>query len=309
MLPQRRSNRAGRTAVQAVAVLLACMAPCAAGAQNGQSIAPHGEPASPESPMPAAPPPAAPAPLKILSWNVATSPYAIAMRKIRMAAPSWRTSFGSERRSIDPPAAPQASDFDFDVVLLQGVINPRALRRLFPARRWRLILSPRALASLPRGSVFTAPVSTTEVEAVAVRYRQGLRIITRADVAAAAPAQAAAPPPGDAAAAGGAAPPGVAVKLIDRGRPVWFASIALPAACAGGAGPCPERDLVARWRQERREAGEAAVSGGLLSPPREAASCAAQSIQADVPQAAARQPAAQGQARPLLGCIAELTLD
>jgi hypothetical protein len=269
-------------------------------------------------PLPAPPRPP-PGPLKIMSWNVATSPYAIAMRKIKSSAPAWRTSFGSERRTIDAPPPPQSALIDADVVLLQGITNPRALRRLFPARNWRLIFSRRALETLPKGSVFTAPVSSVEVEAVAIRFRDGLRVLNRGqdidDLPSASPesatpasvmvpAAAAIQPPVN------PASPGLAVKVIDRGRTLWLASIALENACsAAGNADCAKAVLLARWRTRRMEDGESVVAGGRMHSDASATACVTQGIEWQAAGANVLPRLAKGENRYVLGCIAELTLE
>jgi hypothetical protein len=254
-----------------------------------------------------------------MSWNVATSPYAIAMRKIKSSAPAWRTSFGSERRTIDAPPPPQSALIDADVVLLQGITNPRALRRLFPARNWRLIFSRRALETLPKGSVFTAPVSSVEVEAVAIRFRDGLRVLNRGqdidDLPSASPesatpasvmvpAAAAIQPPVN------PASPGLAVKVIDRGRTLWLASIALENACsAAGNADCAKPALLARWRTRRMEDGESVVAGGRMHSDASATACVTQGIEWQAAGANVLPRLAKGENRYVLGCIAELTLE
>jgi hypothetical protein len=255
------------------------------------------ETAASHGPLPAGP-------LKVLSWNVASSPYAIAMRKIKSATPSWRTSFGSERRTIEAPMAPQAADIDADVVLLQGITNPRAMRRLFPARKWRIVFPRRALAALPKGSVFTAPVSSVEVEAVAIRLRQGLRLVGRDDHLDAAPVTQAlaASPPTDV----DANAPGVAVKVLDRGKPLWLASISIGGACSAPE-PCDATGIVMRWREARLKSGEATIAGGRLRAGEAGAPCAAQAIESEAPAATAPS-LGKGELRPLFGCVAELTV-
>lgn len=235
-------------------------------------------------------------PLKVLSWNVASSPYAIAMRKIKSAVPSWRTSFGSERRTIEVPTAPRAEDIDADIVLLQGITTPRAMRRLFPARKWRLIFSRRALESLPKGSVFTAPVSSVEIEAVAVRFRQGLRVIGRAEDMEVPATVQTVELSGDSGAF--RTSPGVAVKILDRGKPVWLASISV--GC-GAALDCDRLAALQRWREARATMGEVMVAGGRLAGGPEASPCDKQSIEFE-------SHLGRGETRPLFGCVAELML-
>jgi len=229
-------------------------------------------------------------PLKIISWNVATSPYATAMRKIKAAAPSWRTSFGAERRTIDAPAAPKAADIDADIVLMQGIINPRAMRRLFPARKWRLLFSPRALESIPKGSVFTAPVSSVEVEGVAIRYRENLRVTGRAEVIGNPEA---------------AATPGIAVRVLEKGRTMWLGSITIPPTCAA-AQPCEPLNALAAWRAQHGAAGETIVFGGKIEPGADKLDCRAQRIEIVNRDGSAPQ-LAEGENRGVFGCLAELS--
>jgi hypothetical protein len=326
-LSAARHRRA--VAVAAVCGMLAAPVMGQDGPEAGQP-----EPAAPSLEIEASQvAPAAAGPLRVMSWNVASSPYAIAMRKIKSAKPAWRTSFGSERRTVEVPQPPQASDFDVDIVLLQGITNPRALRRLFPARRWRLLLSRRALESLPKGSVFTAPVSSVEVEAVAVRFRQGLRIIGRAEQmdgvpeavvppAAGASSSNSAPADGAAAGASQSAPPpvaglsdatavspGLAVKVLDRGRPLWLASVSI--------GPCDAADTCAkwgtlmRWRDERLKSREPLIAGGRLHAGPEEKACEKQVIETELSEnnaAEALPTMSRAEDRSLFGCVAELTL-
>lgn len=260
-----------------------------------------------------------PGPLKVMSWNVASSPYAIAMRKLKSEVRTWRTSFGSERRTIDAPEPPQSADITADIVLLQGITNPRAMRRLFPARKWRLVFARRALEALPKGSVFTAPLSSVEVEAIAVRFRPGLRIVGRVEqmddatppeIATAAPADAATASPGDAAPASPArasSAPGVAVKVVDRGRSFWLASASIGKSC-DSAESCTRWSSLLRWRTSRIGAGDAMVAGGRLHAGEETTPCEKQAIETDDPAASTRTELARGEHRALFGCVAELTL-
>lgn len=255
----------------------------AASAQTGNLPAQATEPGVAAAPL-------RPSPLKVMSWNVATSPYATAMRKIKTAAPSWRTSFGAERRTIEAPAAPQASDFDADVVLIQGIINPRAMRRLFPARKWRLMFSPRALENIPKGSVFTAPVSSVEVEGVAIRYRENLRVTGRVELIGG---------------PGSSATPGIAVRVLESGRTVWLGSITIPAACAAPQS-CEQLSALAAWRAQHGAAGETLVLGGKIAPGAGNLDCRQQRIEI-VGQTAAAPQLAEGENRGVFGCLAELS--
>ena len=306
-------------ALTALCGLIGAHTPPARGQDASELSAPPPESGPPVvDPLPAPPRPP-PGPLKIMSWNVASSPYAIAMRNIKSSAPAWRTSFGSERRTIDAPPPPQSALIDADVVLLQGITNPRALRRLFPARSWRLIFSRRALETLPKGSVFTAPVSSVEVEAVAIRFRDGLRVTNRGEdiddlpsatpesatpASVVAPAASAIQPPVN------PASPGLAVKVIDRGRILWLASIALENACnAAGNADCAKPALLARWRTRRIEDGESVIAGGRMHSDASATACGTQGIESQAAGANVLPRLAKGENRHVLGCIAELTLE
>lgn len=298
-------------ALTALCGLIGALAPAAVTPTAWAQDAVLSEPGPAAESPPAAPKPP-PGPVKVLSWNVGSSPYAIAMRKIKSSPPPWRTSFGSERRTIDAPPPPQANLIDADIVLLQGIINPRALRRLFPARKWRLIFSRRALETLPKGSVFTAPVSSVEVEAVAVRYRDGLRVVNRGEsiadpspVAPPLPASNAPPTPP----AENAQSPGLAVQVIDRGRTVWLASVTLDATCGEGQSGCTKSALLARWRAARHEARQDVIAGGRLRGDADATLCQTQLIEVDSAAANALHRIAKGESRNVLGCVAELTIE
>ena len=301
--PRYNRNAAGPSLVRAAVALTAlygvigahAMPACAQDAPLPSETEPAAEIIPPPSPLPP------PGPLKILSWNVASSPYAIAMRKIKVSAPAWRTSFGSERRTIEAPPPPRAGMIDADVVLLQGITNPRALRRIFPARTWRLVFSKKALEALPKGSVFTAPVSTVEVEAVAIRFREGLRIVNRAEAMSDAPGADPASPAVSASAP--AAAPGLAVKVVDRGRTLWFASIS--PVCAPAESGCDAASAISRWQGARRSDGEDVITGGSATGDAGATPCNLQAIRADAGSGAA---ASKGEMRDALGCVAELLL-
>lgn len=318
--PGRTLWRAGITPL-ALAVLCGLIGALAS-SLHAQDAEPDPTAIDAQPPPDAAPLPP-PGPLKVMSWNIASSPYAIAMRKIKSETKSWRTSFGSERRTVTAPPMPQASAFDADVVLVQGIINPRALRRLFPARKWRLVFSRRALEALPKGSVFTTPVSTTEVEAVAVRFRPGLRIINRGEsmdereppsteqaaVADQNATSVAAPPPPANAPPAPPDSPGVAVKVLDRGKTIWFASVSLGEACGDTADACAKLQRLLRWRATRRQNGDAVVIAGRLHCDGETRGCANQTIEADVAPPNALPLLGKGENRDVLGCVSELTLD
>ena len=242
-----------------------------------------------------------PARLTIASWDMSEAPDLEPQDK-RPSKQRWRTTFGSERRTESPPAASRPM-IDADAVLLQGVADLTALRRLFPARIWRLVVSRHMLWPLdgPRSS---SPNDVTEVPATAivVRYREGLRVVAQEhlDDLAAAGAGATEPP----------GPGATAACILDRGRKLWLLSVSLPASCS--AGPhCPARDRLAKWQQEKRERGEPIFVGGRLvhgrrplpQPP-----CADQSIETEGWQPPLRARGSVSDPRQDIGCIALLRL-
>jgi hypothetical protein len=191
--------------------------------------------------------------LSVASWNLDTARKAGVLREPKAAAPrTWRHTFGAERRSPEKVAF-DARTLDADVVLLQGVDRIADVRRLLPARAWKLVVS-RQLAERPAAEVGARLALAT---AVAIRYRQGLRVTGQQHVTdLAAPAALGL---SDAAAAGAA---GTAVRLVVDGRTMWLVSVSLAATCQKPATLCPTRDKLEEWIAARRLAGEAVVVGG-----------------------------------------------
>lgn len=231
--------------------------------------------------------------LKIASWDLTEAPNLIPPPP-PPAKTSWRTTFGSERRTRAPPPEPAAAPvIDADAVLLQGVTDARALRRLFPAREWRLVVSRQML----RSSEDTDPVT-----AVAVRAREGLRVTGREFLL---------DPTSEGASAfpGGIAAP-TAVRLSERGHSVWLLSVALSAGCSAQKAPCPVREKIDTWQRAKGAAGERTITGGkfagagaiMLPPP----PCFQQSIEASL--AGSEHPVVKGKAQEQkgLGCLAVL---
>jgi hypothetical protein len=174
---------------------------------------------------------------------------------------AWRTSFGSERqteREVKMRAGygPLAALASSDAVLIQGVKAAAPLRRLFPPREWRLIVSRRIIAPDDPLVRTTASTELPAATAIAVRASADLRVTARtlalrledpaAVVAAASDLPAAA----------------TAVRLLDRGRTLWIASVALPPSC--GVGPCLARDSLDAWRRSKRASGEVTLVGGRM---------------------------------------------
>jgi hypothetical protein len=197
--PARRAGRdtgsgGGRpwSCVLAAAVL-ACAAASPASAQAAGPAAPETQ--APEIPAFAAPAfateatgsgapeqPSAAQPAKqgltVAILDLATAPDLLPAPAAAVR-PAWRTSFGSERQTAPAPK-PTARDEllatldGVDAVLIQGIASPRALRRLFPPRQWRLVVSRRAAAKTT--ATTGEPIAMT---AIAVKARSDLRVTAR----------------------------------------------------------------------------------------------------------------------------------
>jgi hypothetical protein len=177
--------------------------------------------------------------------------------------PTWRTTFGSERATEPEIKAVIAENVlapvaGADVVLIQGVQASAPLRRLFPPRDWRLVVSRRILSPTDPVGFRTARSDLPRTTAIAVKAREDLRITARAlSLALHEPETASGPDQADAAA--------TAVRLSDgNGRSVWLASIVLPSACGVAEPPCPALGKLDAWRQEKLKGGEPTLIGGRI---------------------------------------------
>lgn len=73
-------------------------------------------------------------------------------------------------------AAP-AGTIDADIVLVQGIRDMRTLRRWFPAKHWKIVVSRQLLQSEdPLDVLSQDAVAAVPVTGVAVRYQPGLRV-------------------------------------------------------------------------------------------------------------------------------------
>jgi hypothetical protein len=186
-----------------------------------------------------------PSRLKIASWDLSEVPHLMPPLPATEQAASWRTSFGSERRSEAAskpvPASSNSPVPDADIILLQGVSDVAALRRLLPPRQWRLVVS-RWVSTAPPGAM----------TAVAIRARRGLRITGRE-------------PAFEVAISEHAPASATAVRIADGTRMLWLLSVSLDDACAASKDPCVARDRVAQWQQGKRGGGVLAIVGGHLA--------------------------------------------
>lgn len=246
-------------------------------------------------------------PLRIASWDLSEATHLIAPRRPLALKRSWRTTFGSERHTVErAPDTEAATIIDADAVLLQGILDVAAVRRLFPARDWRLVVSRQMLRSddLADREAEDATPPAAATTAVALRSRPGLRVMGREHLLNLARTEGGA--------AGTSTAAGTAVRLVDRGRALWLVSVALPDPCSDEGASCPARGLLADWRQGKRAAGERTVIGGRLQksgrhalppPP-----CVHQSIEADVEAPAHQSQNADGAPQPDKGCVAFIEL-
>lgn len=205
--------------------------------------------------------------------------------------PAWRTTFGSERVT-EPEIKPSGGESlaplaGADVVLIQGVQVAARLRRLFPPRAWRLVVSRRILSATDPVGFRTVRSNRPPTTAIAIRARPDLRITARAFTLAL-------DGPGATQSADESEAAATAVRLVDLGgRNIWLASVALPASCGTGDPPCPALKALEAWRRERLDAGEPALVGGRIGagppadpapPPSDApVPCASHTIESDLP--------------------------
>lgn len=221
--------------------------------------------------------------LTIAILDLAEAPSLAPVAPPQPVRPAWRTSFGSERQNETETKADAGGGLlgtlaNSDVVLIQGVKAAAPLRRLFPPRTWRLIVSRRIItpedlantdATTPADATTSADTTSAElpaVTAIAVKARQSLRVTARALALrlddAAENTDTAATVSNTATRTLAAA---TAIRLVDRGRTLWLASVALPASCGNGnPTPCPAWTELDAWRAAKRGAGEATLIGGRL---------------------------------------------
>lgn len=272
--------------------------------------------------------------LMIASWNLTDAVAAGVVERFQPAPAAWRHTFGAERRFIRNTNAFDPSAIQADIVLLQGIKTVREVSKLFPARRWKVMVSRQILSVGGRRGLSASRVpagfSTT---AIVVRYRRGLRVTGQEHLLelAAAGADGVAPEikerlsqAGETGKDGEAvverAQAGLAVRVLYEGQVVWLVSVALPSRCLSKDAACAERAVLARWVKARQADGFPVILGGRLGledknsvAPEEnkagkkttdkKSGCAAQSIDGDA------KLSGRGRMLEDAGCIAILTLD
>lgn len=300
--PQRSPQRLLRQTASTIARIAGCSAAIAAALTAPAALAGGSGPAP------------APGGLTIAILDLAEVPALAPPKPVSADQSAWRTSFGSERKSEPKvkgasPDSPLAAIAEADAVLIQGVHAAAPLRRLFPPRTWRLIVS-RGLASASNSARGTNAGDPT-ITAIAIKARPDLRVTARS---AGLLLEARDAPESDPA---GTPPPttATAVRLMDAGRAIWLASVALPAGCSDASG-CTAREQLNAWRETKRGDGELTVIGGRthveLAGPAPAGdtppACAAHGIDADAPWQSVPVPAGETPPNAASGCITMIRL-
>jgi len=187
--------------------------------------------------------------LRIASWDLSRAEKSIFAPPPKPAKSSWRHTFGSER-SDRKKSRIGYFNLEADVVLLQGVRNVRALKRVFPPRRWRLILSrdytklAPALSRLP-ADLQDYDIAATEyttphpVTAIAIRYQRRLRVrgVQHIPVA----TQADSPENRSHMASG------TAVRINHYGSSIWLVSLARAQDCSAAISECAPWQAALQW--------------------------------------------------------------
>ncbi len=238
--------------------------------------------------------PAAAAPVKqelrVVSWHLDDAIKAGMLSRPTQKKKTWRHTFGAERETA-PAVRFDPVNLKADVVLLQGVRSLREVRRLFSARKWKVIASRQLLKSLD--DVHTgrrskpAEYGTT---AIAIRFQKGVRVtgvrhlpelgrtapvshvtsaaVTREDNLADAvseieltnaagrdQAQDIVDPSDRISAAG------TAVRIYNGKHVRWFASVAFSRRCREAPARCPEMLALTDWMTiSARARGDGAIT-------------------------------------------------
>ncbi len=255
--------------------------------------------------------------LKIAILDLAEVPELLPPKPAESQHAAWRTSFGSERQTEKPKPriiageGPLAALAGIDAVLIQGVKAAAPLRRIFPPRSWRLIVSRRIISTDAPDGFIGANAELPPATAIAVRAHESLRVTGRTLALHLAETEASQNTAGPPAAA-------TAIRLVDpRGRTFWLASVALPPACGANAHPCAARESLDLWRNARRESGEATLIGGRITTnpaaPQKTArlpqACPGHTIDSDLNWSAIAPNTAGNSSSPTEGCISIVQLE
>lgn len=249
---------------------------------------------------------AGPPALTVAILDLAEAPGLAPPKPARVESAPWRTSFGSERttrREKKPTAedGPMGLIASADAVLIQGVHAAAPLRRLFPPKTWRLVVS-RAMAGADAS--FASNPRLPPTTAIAIKAREDLRVTARTRELRLTDAE------GDPAAEGAAS--ATAIRITAPGRAIWLASVVLPAGCRDEAA-CAARASLEAWRATKRGEGALTLVGGRTrspeaeAPPDAPPNCAAHGIDSDL--RAEPLALAAPSATPVAGCITIVRLE
>jgi len=158
----------------------------------------------------------------------------------------WRTTFGAERKPAPTPsemAWSQANGVsDADVVLVHGIGNAQALRRVFQPREWRLVISRTGITSPNVSATSFVPMT-----AVAVRANREFKVrAINYFLSSLKPGKLATRP--------------TAVKLQIGTTSLWLVSTI---QCPAAGEACEARDSIEAWKGNLTK-GDANVVGGPL---------------------------------------------
>jgi len=173
--------------------------------------------------------------------------------KAEAPGPSWRHTFGSERRTEEKL---RPVPFSADVVVIQDVTNLGPVRQMLPARSYRVVASRQILENANPARQ-GAEVATT---AIAVSRSAALRAVAHEHLLELAD------PPSEASLPLSAA---IAVKLLNRNGAFWVITLdvaACPLGSALGDIACEaakrQLDLVDAWLTNKLAAGETVIVAG-----------------------------------------------
>ncbi len=208
-------------------------------------------------------------PLRIATWDVSRAEKGIFARPKREKKSSWRHTFGSERFDAKKTRL-GIFNLDVDIVLLQGIRNVRALKRVFPTRTWKLILSRdymRSITPLSRlpSDLQLYDIAATElnartpVTAVAVRYQQRLRVraIKHIEVDHRL---------GKSETTTSEIPAATAVRINHFGSRLWLVSLALTENCKGDHAQCLPWVTTNKWFKDLNDFDRVPAVAGWSSP-------------------------------------------
>lgn len=229
--------------------------------------------------------------LRIASWNLSDAEDAGAIKRPKKTERRWRTSFGAELRS-KPRSKFAGERLKADVILLQGVSSIREVRRIFPARDWKLIVSRQILKfGSGRLNVDSELAGRRTTTAIAVRYQRQVRVtglehlLDLGTEDEASPNVAAVPIERTSASAAEPAVAALAVRIAFSQSVLWVVSSVLPSACRQSQDTCSEATALSGWANKKRGQGFGVVIGGQLHAnlraKGDASNCAGQELVAD----------------------------